>query len=98
MTIPLPFVWQWPETNLEAGLLFSMALLAAIAEILVIKALDVADAVVVAPVHYSIIIWATFYGFMVFDQLPDMLTWVGALIIVVMGMYTLHREWRIKPN
>ena len=98
MTVPLPFVWRTPETSLELVLLVSMALIAAVAEILVTKALDVADAVVVAPVHYSIIIWATFYGFMVFDQLPDMWTWVGASIIVVMGMYTLHREWRIKSG
>ena len=98
MTVPLPFVWRTPETSLELVLLVSMALIAAVAEILVIKALDVADAVVVAPVHYSIILWATFYGFMVFDQLPDMWTWVGASIIVVMGMYTLHREWRVKSG
>ena len=98
MTVPLPFVWRTPETSIELILLVSMALIAAVAEILVIKALDVADAVVVAPVHYSIIIWATFYGFVVFDQLPDMWTWVGASIIVVMGMYTLHREWRVKSG
>lgn len=95
MTVPLPFVWEWPSTNLEVSLLVSMALLAAIAETLVIKALDVADAVVVAPVHYSIIIWATIYGFLVFGQLPDLWTWVGASIIVGMGLFTLHREWRI---
>lgn len=98
MTIPLPFVWQWPETNLEIGLLVSMALLAAIAETLVIKALDVADAVVDAPVHYSIIIWSTFSGFMTFDQLPDLWTWVESSIIVVIGLYTLHREWRVKSG
>jgi drug/metabolite transporter (DMT)-like permease len=98
ITVPLPFVWRTPETSFEVALLVSIALISAVAETLVIKALDVADAVVVAPVHYSIIIWATFYGFMVFDQLPDMWTWVGASIIVVMGMYTLHREWRVKSG
>ena len=96
MTVPLPFVWRTPETSFELVLLVSIALIAAVAEIMVIKALDVADAVVVAPVHYSIIIWATFFGFMVFDQLPDMWTWVGASSIVVMGAYTLHRDWRLK--
>ena len=57
-----------------------------LADVRLIKALDIAHAVVVAPVHYSIILWATFCGFMVFDQLPDMWTWVGASIIVVMEM------------
>ena len=98
LTIPLPFIWQWPTSSIELFLLISMAILAAVAEIMVIKALDIADAVVVAPVHYSIIIWATFYGFIVFDHLPDMWTWVGASIIVIMGAYTLHREWHIKSE
>ena len=52
MTVPLAFVWRTPEISLELVLLVSMALIAAVAETLVIKALDVADAVVVAPVHY----------------------------------------------
>ncbi len=94
MTVPLAFVWRWPTTALEVILLIAMAVLAAIAEIFVIKALDEADAVVVAPVHYSILIWATFYGFVVFGQLPDFWTWVGASIIVATGIYTLHREWQ----
>ena len=98
LTIPLPFVWQSPTTSIELVLLVSMATMAAVAEVLVIKALDVADAVVVAPVHYSILLWATVYGFYVFDQLPDLWTWVGALIIVATGAYTLHREWRVKTG
>jgi len=63
LTVPLPFVWQPLSTGLELGLLIGVALLAAIAETMVIKALDTVDAVVVAPVHYSILIWATLYGF-----------------------------------
>jgi S-adenosylmethionine uptake transporter len=92
LTIPLPFVWQAPQMGLEMVLLVSIALMAAVAEVLVIKALEVAQAVVVAPVQYSLLIWGTFYGWMVFGQLPDLWTWVGALIIVATGVYTLNRE------
>jgi len=98
LTIPLPFVWQSLSTGLELGLLIGMAVLAAIAETLVIKALDVADAVVVAPVHYSLLIWATLYGFLVFGQFPDPWTWIGASIIVATGIYTLHREWQSSDD
>jgi len=98
LTIPLPFVWQSLSMGLELGLLIGMAVLAAIAETLVIKALDVADAVVVAPVHYSLLIWATLYGFLVFGQFPDSWTWIGASIIVATGIYTLHREWQSSDD
>ena len=92
LTIPLPFIWQNPSNGLEIVLLIAMAVVAAFAEILVIMALDAAQAVVVAPVQYSLLIWGTFYGFVVFGQLPDAWTWLGALIIVATGLYTLNRE------
>jgi S-adenosylmethionine uptake transporter len=92
LTLPLPFIWQSPSSALEISLLLAMAVLAAIAEILVIMALDAAQAVVVAPVQYSLLLWGTLYGFFVFGQLPDAWTWLGAAIIVATGLYTLNRE------
>ena len=59
---------------------------------MVIRALEQTQAVVLAPVHYTLLIWGTFYGWLIFDQLPDIWTWVGALIIMITGLYTLHRE------
>ena len=49
-------------------------------------------AVIVAPVQYSLLIWGTMYGYLVFAELPDLWTWVGALTIMATGLYTLHRE------
>lgn len=92
LSVPLPFYWRWPTTTVEVTLLVSIAIFAALAELLVIKALEVAQAVVVAPVQYTLMIWSTMYGYLVFAQLPDLWTWVGALIIVATGLYTLHRE------
>lgn len=92
LTLPLPFIWKTPVWGWEVVILVAMALTAACAEILVIKALEAAQAVVVAPVQYSMLIWGTFYGWLVFDQLPDFWTWTGALIIVATGLYTLNRE------
>ncbi len=92
LSLPLPFVWQTPAWGLETLLLVSIALMAAAAETMVIKSLEVAEAVVLAPVHYSLLIWGTLYGWLVFDQLPDGWTWLGAAVIVATGIYTLHRE------
>jgi len=86
LTIPLPFIWQNPQSGFEIMLIVAMAVLAAVAEILVIKALEVAEAVVIAPVHYSLILWGTAYGYLVFGQLPDLWTWLGTLIIVTSGL------------
>ncbi|MGI9388672.1 MAG: DMT family transporter [Boseongicola sp.] len=95
LTLPLPFVWQWPDGQ-QMIILVGIAAVAGVAEVCVIKALELAMAVVIAPVHYTLMIWGTFYGFIVFGQLPDIWTWTGAAIIFVGGVYTLRREYVVS--
>jgi S-adenosylmethionine uptake transporter len=92
MTVPLLFVWQTPATRTELLLLAGLGLCGAVGEVLVIKALEVAQAVVVAPMQYTLLLWGTLYGYFLFADLPHFWTWVGAAIIVATGLYTLHRE------
>ena len=59
---------------------------------------EVAQAVVVAPVQYSLLIWGTFYGFLLFAEFPDFWTLFGAAIIVATGVYTFHREFQLSRS
>jgi S-adenosylmethionine uptake transporter len=97
ITLPLPFIWVTPQATHQWLTLIAMALLAGVGEVMVIKALEVAEAAVVPPMHYTLIIWGTAYGYLVFGQLPDQWTWLGTLIIVAAGIYTLQRD-RIKRS
>lgn len=92
ISLPLPFVWHWPQGWLEPTLMVAIALLAGLAELLIVKALERAQAVVLAPLHYSLILWSTMYGWLVFAQLPDGWTLFGTAIIIATGLYTMHRE------
>ncbi len=92
LSLTLPFIWTTPESARLWAVIVGMAVTAALGEVLVIRALDIAQAVVLAPMHYSLILWGTFYGFVVFGDLPDSWTAFGCLIIVASGLYTLHRE------
>ncbi len=92
LSMPLPWVWVTPGRS-EFLLLVGLALLAGLAEVCVIRALELGLAVAVAPVHYTLIIWASLYGWLVFGQFPDAWTWAGTAIIMVTGMYTLRREY-----
>ena len=96
ISLPMPLVWNNPESTTQVLLIISMAIMAAAGEILVIKALEVAEAVVVAPIHYTLIIWGTIYGYLVFGQLPDRWTWIGTAIIVAAGLFTLRRSRVVK--
>ena len=69
-----------------------VALLGASGHFLLIKALQLAPASVLQPYSYTMLIWATSVGFLVFGNLPDLATVVGAAIIAASGIYTFARE------
>ncbi|SEJ83220.1 Riboflavin transporter [Marinovum algicola] len=98
LTLPLPFFWAWPNDPVTVALLGVIAVTAGLAEFLIVRALELAQAVVVAPTQYTVLIWGTMWGFLIFDQLPDGWTLAGAAIIMASGLYTLHREARAGSN
>lgn len=94
VSIALPFVWTTPATWREVTLLLSIGAVAAMGELMIMRALDIASAAVVSPLHYTTILWATFWGYLVFGQLPDGWTWTGTAIVVASGLYSLYRDAR----
>jgi drug/metabolite transporter (DMT)-like permease len=96
LAIPLPFFWRTPLDMTDVGLMALMAVLAGAGEFMIIRALEVANAVVVAPTHYSLLIFGTFWGYLLFADLPDGWTWAGAFVIVASGLYMLYRERKVK--
>ncbi len=56
------------------------------------RAFSVAEAGSLAPFGYTGLIWAGFWGWLFFDQLPDRWTILGAAIIVIAGLYVWSRE------
>ena len=61
-----------------------------------IRAFRNAPASVVAPFSYTSLIWATLFGLVLFNELPDGWTLVGAAIIVASGLYVFNREQKQK--
>ena len=92
LSCTLPLVWTPVDSGHLILVMAVMSLMAALGEYLVIRALEIGLAVFVSPLHYTIIIWASLYGYFLFGQFPDGWTWTGAAIIVVSGLYMMHRE------
>jgi drug/metabolite transporter (DMT)-like permease len=57
-----------------------------------VMAVRVGDISFVSPFRYTAMIWAITLGFLLFGDLPDLPTIIGTLIIVLAGLYSLHRE------
>ena len=92
LILPLPFVWRWPQTGAELAMMLSIAVVAGLAEFLIIRALDMAQAAVVAPLQYTLIMWSTLWGFLIFSQIPDIWTWVGTAVVLVSGAWGFYLE------
>ena len=87
----LPFVYK-PMPIEHLGMLGIIAAFGFVATLLVIMAYRRAEAVVVAPMQYSQMIWAIFYGYLIFDETPDEWTLIGAGVIIASGIYIVLRE------
>lgn len=59
------------------------------------QAYRVAEAGFVAPFEYIAMPLAVLWGYLVFDELPDGLTWIGIALIVGSGLFTVWRERRV---
>ena len=93
MAAALPFVYQ-PMPIEDLGLVFVVAALAHVAMRLMIRAYQLGEAAIVAPMQYSQILWATAFGMLFFGETPDQATAIGAGVIIASGMYIVLRESR----
>ncbi|MDW4498964.1 DMT family transporter [Sulfitobacter sp. D35] len=89
----LPLVYV-PMPLADIGRLALIALFAWTAGRFVIAAYNSGEAVIVAPMQYSQILWAAIYGFIFFQETIDGFTAIGASIIIASGLYIVLRESR----
>ena len=57
-----------------------------------VRAFELAPASFVSPFNYAQILGAALLSIIVFGQVPDLWTWVGAAIIAASGLFILLRE------
>jgi drug/metabolite transporter (DMT)-like permease len=91
LSLILPFQAIWP-TPKQLGLSLALGVLASGGQWVVILAHRIAPASLLAPFFYGQLLWVSVLGFLVFGNLPDTWTIVGATIIAASGLYTAHRE------
>ncbi|MCC0062821.1 MAG: DMT family transporter [Defluviimonas sp.] len=93
MGLALPFVYV-PMPLGHLALMAVIAVFGLTASFLVILAYRSAEATIVAPMQYSQILWATGYGYVLFDESIDRGTAIGAGVIIASGLYIVFRESR----
>lgn len=81
----------WPE-GWNWLWLFGVGFWAAVSHMCMTYALKYAPLATLAPLHYSEIITAVILGYLIFDDFPNRVTWAGIAVIVLSGLYIIHRE------
>jgi drug/metabolite transporter (DMT)-like permease len=91
LSVLVPFAWVTPSWQAIAfGVLIGVFSTAG--QWIVVLAFRYADASVLAPFSYTQLLWVSILGFLIFGELPDVWTVIGAAFIVGSGLYTAHRE------
>ncbi|MGI2033717.1 DMT family transporter [Rhizobium panacihumi] len=85
-------IGTWNAFSVEQLLaMLLLGLVSCSAHLMITRSLKLAPASVLAPLQYTLLLWAILFGWMFFADFPDMQTLIGAAIIVLSGLFIFHR-------
>lgn len=95
--LPALFVWTWPDFHTLCALV-GLGAIGTIAHIAVARAYQAADASACAPYEFVRLPYAALVGYLMFGEVTDIWTWVGAAIIIGASMYVAYREAHVARH
>jgi len=96
--VMLPAV-EWSPVSVGSWMLLGATSLAIIGGYLFsVMTVRTGDIGFVAPFRYTAMIWALILGLLMFGETPDMPTVTGTVIIIITGLYSLHRERSVRRS
>jgi len=91
LAVPAIWVWQWPDTwgwILAIGVSGS----ATVGQYFWVQAFKAGEMSAVAPFEYLRLPFAVFMGWLIWGQMPEIWTYVGAAIVIASALYIAQRE------
>jgi drug/metabolite transporter (DMT)-like permease len=92
LTPLMPLFWVWPESGFVWAMMLLVGALGALGHWFFILAFRRAPAPMLAPYGYAQIVLMVALGWLVFGDVPDRWTLLGAGVVIASGLYLLHRE------
>ena len=81
-----------PADAFDWGTMLLLGVVSCIAHLLIVRSLKLAPASTLAPLHYTLLLWAVVFGWTFFGDIPDTQTLVGSGIVVFAGLFIFHRQ------
>src|SRR5205085_10128272 len=91
LTVPAIWVWRWP-TAWGWVLAVGVSASATIGQYFWVQAFKAGEMSAVAPFEYLRLPFAVFMGWLIWGQMPEIWTYVGAAIVIASTLYIAHRE------
>jgi len=91
----VPFVWEMPNLY-DALLMICLGALGGFGHWMLILAHRLAPAPILAPFNYIQLLPMVVLGYLVFGDLPDVWTLLGAGVVLSSGLYLFYRERKVK--
>jgi len=95
--IALPFVIA-AHDPLTWGLIFAMSIVGAAAQMLLTTSLRFGSAAVILLMDYTALLWASYYGYAIFDRAAPASLWLGAPLIIAAGLLIAWRERQLARS
>jgi S-adenosylmethionine uptake transporter len=81
-----------PASTLQVGSMVLLGVVACVAHLLITRALKLAPASALAPLHYTLLLWAVVFGFVFFGDIPGPRVLIGSALVVLAGLFIFHRQ------
>ena len=91
LLVALPFFWA-EHSTWAWSLIFATAVMGGIVQILLTTSLRFGSAAVILLMDYTSLLWATWYGYTIFDRAAPATLWLGAPLIIIAGALIAYRE------
>ena len=75
-----------------------MGLCGSIANLLLTQSYRLAEASLVTPIKYLSLVFAIFFGFFIWSEVPKILTLVGATLVILSSLIIFIRESQLKKQ
>jgi drug/metabolite transporter (DMT)-like permease len=89
--LTLPFAWVTPGGE-DFGLLVLLGILGGFGQLFMTNSYRFAQASTLASFDYASMVWAIFFGWLFFSELPASAVYVGAFIVIASGLFIALRE------
>ena len=89
--------WVLPN-RIDLGIFIIMGLCGSVANLLLTQSYRLAEASLVTPIKYLSLVFAIVFGFLIWSEIPKLLTLFGALLVITSSLIIFMRENKLKKQ